>query len=196
MAAYASDCGVAFFTARPTTTSDLGRAYPCCSIRRADLLRHPTAAVASGPGVPPSSHSGGQPGERSRGLAQSQAKQARRRLQRDGGKRPTRVRGLQCGLKLSVRKPSVCGASDRRCVTLASCATANQNGLSADRRRLQAAYSRSSRPVQARNGEVPAGQRPAQVEPSWSTRTVRTPNSGGRRALVGGQCLRAPDRAC
>ena len=25
---------------------------------------------------------------------------------------------------------------------------------------------------------------------------VRTPNSAGRRALVGGQCLRAPERAC
>ena len=33
------------------------RAYLCCSIPRADLLRHPAAAVASGPGVPPSSHS-------------------------------------------------------------------------------------------------------------------------------------------
>jgi hypothetical protein len=43
----------------------------------------------------------GRPGERSHGLARSQAKQARRRLQRDGGRPPTRVRDLQCGLELS-----------------------------------------------------------------------------------------------
>ena len=90
-----------------------------------------------------------------RGLAQSQAEQARRRLQRDGGKRPTLVRDLQCGLNLSVRKPSVCGASDRRCVTLASCVPA----IRRDCPRTGGDFGGRRRSA--------AGQRPAQVEPGW-----------------------------
>ena len=62
-------------------------------------------------------------------------------------------------------------------------------------------------PVQARNGEVAAGAKAgssrarlehtqlrtpiAEDDEHW----LRTPNSEGRRALVGGQCLRAPNRA-
>jgi putative transposase len=39
------------------------------------------------------------------------------------------------------------------------------------------------------------GKGQAQVEPDGSTPRVRTPNSGGRRAPVGGQRLRGPNRA-
>ena len=107
---------------RPYRRSPRSRSSGCCSARRSGHLI--AAAISAAPFRPE-----GQPGERSRGLVQSQAEQARRRLERDGGKPPARVRDLQCGLNLSVRKSSVCGASDRRCVTLASCATANQKGL-------------------------------------------------------------------